>query len=122
MPEKTGIILKRTLLIVILFSVYTSHAQEMWGIAVSNYAGSNGSMINPSSIVNSKLYMDINILAADVFVDNNYVYIHGKDFSLGKYLTKNPTLPSYPPYGYAGLLQLPDILGALSTKTICSSV
>ncbi len=101
MPEKIRIILKRFLLILILFSVSRLNAQEMWGIAMSNYAGSSGAIMNPSSIVSSKLYMDMSILTVDIFADNNYLFMHGKDFGLGKLLQKNPQLPSYPPFGSA---------------------
>jgi hypothetical protein len=69
----------------------------MWGVVNSNFSGSNGVLLNPSSIVTSKLYMDINLVTADIFVDNNYAYIHGEDYSLTKYLTKNPEWPKYGP-------------------------
>ena len=41
-------------------------AQDRLGIVSSNYAGSQGVMINPSSILNSKLYMDINLVSFNV--------------------------------------------------------
>jgi hypothetical protein len=69
----------------------------MLGISLSNYAGSNGAFLNPSSIVGSKLYMDINLLTLDVFAENNYAYIHNEDFSIGNFLKKDPVLPSYGP-------------------------
>ena len=49
-------------------------AQEMWGITTSNYAGSTGVLLNPTSITTSKLYQDVNIAAIDIFFENNYAY------------------------------------------------
>ena len=72
-------------------------SQEMWGLTTSNFAGSTGALLNPSSIVNSKLYMDINIVTADAFFSNDYAYIHNEDYSLFKFLKKNPELPKYGP-------------------------
>lgn len=72
-------------------------AQEMWGITMSNYAGSTGALINPSSILASKVYMDVNVAAADVFFENNYAYIYKEDYSLFNYLTKSPEFPKYGP-------------------------
>lgn len=69
-------------LLFILFSV-TVTAQERLGVIGSNFAGSQGVMINPSSIVNSKLFMDVNILSFDVSTQNNYLYIPKEDYSLG---------------------------------------
>jgi len=42
-------------------------AQEMQGLVNSNYAGVNGISMNPSLMADSKLYLDINILATDIF-------------------------------------------------------
>jgi len=67
------------------------------GITTSNYAGSTGVLLNPSSIVTSKLYMDINIVTADLFFENNYAFIHAEDYSLFKFLTPNPEFPKYGP-------------------------
>ncbi len=65
----------------------------MWGIVNSNYAGSAGLTINPSSLVNSKLYMDIHLLSGDIFVENNYMYIHREDYKLFEILRGNT--PTY---------------------------
>jgi hypothetical protein len=42
-------------------------AQEMLGFVNSNYAGVSALQINPASMVDSKLYLDINILSTGVF-------------------------------------------------------
>jgi len=91
-------ILRRTATIIMLIHLSAFvYAQEMWGIVTSNFAGSNSVMLNPSGIVTSKLYMDINLLTSDVFVNNNYLYVHASDYSLTKFLSKNPEWPKYGP-------------------------
>jgi hypothetical protein len=69
----------------------------MWGLTTSNFSGSNGALINPSSIVGSKLYLDINLVTADIFLNNNYLNIHAEDYSLFKYLNSDPQFPEYGP-------------------------
>ena len=87
----------RKIIILLLFIIVLIpvKAQEMLGIVNSNYAGSVGSIINPSSIVNSKLYMDINLVTADIFAQNNYLYIHGEDYKLFQFLKRDPEFPMY---------------------------
>lgn len=63
-----------------LICIVSAHAQENLGIANSNYAGTNGVYINPSSIVDSKVFLDINIIGASVFLHNDYVYLSKNDF------------------------------------------
>jgi hypothetical protein len=89
--------LRSFFLFIFLSSAILINAQEMWGITTSNYAGSTGVLLNPTSIITSKLYMDINIAAADVFFQNNYGYIHKEDYSLFSYLNKSPEFPEYGP-------------------------
>jgi hypothetical protein len=101
MPHYLNAILKNGVLVLILVQTSMSQAQEMLGITTSNFAGSNGAILNPATIVSSKLYMDINIITADAYFENNYLYIHSKDFKLLKYLGPNPKFPSYPPNGSA---------------------
>ncbi|MEO8086189.1 MAG: OmpA family protein [Bacteroidota bacterium] len=57
-----------------LLFITVAEAQEMFGIANSNYAGTNGISLNPSSMVDSRLKLDINILTLGVSIDNNYIY------------------------------------------------
>lgn len=51
----------------ILIYGITTNAQEMLGIIGSNYAGVNGLSMNPSSMADSKLYLDINVLTPNIF-------------------------------------------------------
>ncbi len=70
-------------------------SQEMLGIINSNYAGSAGISINPSNLVNSRLYLDINLLTADIFAENNFLYIHKDDWGLFKVFGPNGVIPKY---------------------------
>jgi len=81
----------------LLHLTFWSFTQEMWGIVTSNFAGSNSVMLNPSGIITSKLYMDINLVTADVFAQNNYLYIHAADYSPFKFIGKDPEWPKYGP-------------------------
>lgn len=81
--------------LIFLISGFLSLGQEMWGITGSNYAGSNSTLVNPSLLHSSKMYFDINLISADVFVENSYLFIPGKDFSPGLYLQNDAELPTY---------------------------
>ena len=50
-------------------------AQQDLGIRNGNYAGIEGALLNPSSISNSKLKWDVNVLSLDVVFDNNFLFI-----------------------------------------------
>jgi hypothetical protein len=89
--------------IVVLFLVFcgiTTKSQEMLGLVTSNFAGSNGSIINPANLHASKLYMDINLMTFDFFVQNNYLYIHAKDYSFLEFFKRNPQFAEYGPDKY----------------------
>ncbi len=86
---------KVVILIFVFCSFSVAHSQEMLGIVNSNYAGSNGAMINPSSIVNSKLFMDINLISGNGFVQNNFLHMDLEDYNLIYYLQNDPIFPKY---------------------------
>jgi hypothetical protein len=79
-------------LIFIFLSIFHSKAQEMLGMVNSNYAGINGTLINPSSMVDSKLYLDISIVTANIFVQNNYIYLDKRNYYFPSFFSKNPNL------------------------------
>ncbi|MPL99171.1 hypothetical protein SDC9_45387 [bioreactor metagenome] len=62
-------------IIPILFFNNPVFSQEMWGIVNSNYAGINSTMINPAGMVDSKYWLDINLITLDAFAENNSLYI-----------------------------------------------
>lgn len=57
-------------------------AQLSLGLVNGNFSGVSGSLINPSSMANSKLTADINIFGASAFVENNYLYFPSRQASL----------------------------------------
>ncbi len=90
------VVIRRIVLIVFLGVVSVNiHAQEMLGLINSNYSGSNSVLINPSAILSSKLYADVNIVTANIFADNNFLYIHKEDYNLGLFLKKGAEFPEY---------------------------
>lgn len=86
-----------TLLTILLLAIQGVQSQQLLGIVNSNFAGSNSTLINPSALNSSKLYMDINLLTFDQFFDNDYLYIRGKDYNFFNFLKSDPVLPSYGP-------------------------
>jgi len=90
-------VMKRLLLmwhVVIAFSG-VCRAQEMLGLVNSNVAEVDGILINPAQLVNSKLYLDINLFTFNSFIDNSYLYIHKEDYKFLEFFRKQPQLPSY---------------------------
>lgn len=53
----------------------SSFGQETWGISNSNFAGNMGIFLNPSSIVMAPYKQELNLLAGDIFADNNYLFL-----------------------------------------------
>jgi hypothetical protein len=76
--------LKLLLLHIILYSATTSYSQEMQAVTQSKYAGIHGAFLNPSMPVLSPLYLDINLVSANVFVQNNYIYIFSEEDKIGR--------------------------------------
>ncbi|MDB4088063.1 DUF5723 family protein [Flavobacteriales bacterium] len=61
----------------ILFSfcfVITSNAQENLGIRNDNFNPVNSQFLNPSSIVDAKPWLDINIIGASAYLRNNFAF------------------------------------------------
>lgn len=75
------------------------HAQEMPGLVNSNYSGIHGALINPSSLSNSRYYLDINFLTIGVFFENNYVFLAKDEYKFSRFLDKNGVFPTHPPEG-----------------------
>lgn len=87
---------KYFLLFTLVFTVaFHSPAQEMLGYAPGNYAGITGAFLNPSSILDSKLYLDINILGLQFNVDNNYIYLKSDEYSFKRFLQPGAEFPEH---------------------------
>lgn len=50
------------------------HAQNMRGVAFGGYGGITSTLINPAMMSGSKVYLDINFIGANAFVQNNMYY------------------------------------------------
>lgn len=66
----------------------------MYGLSVSNFNGINGVHFNPTASVNSKVYLDVNLLTAGLSAENNFVFYHNQDFRFVNLLKRSPLLPS----------------------------
>lgn len=65
----------RILVVALLAINNTFCAQDNMGIAGSNYSPVNTVLVNPSSIVDSKAYIDLNLIGFGVFLNNNLAYL-----------------------------------------------
>ena len=69
----------------------------MLGIMNSTYSGINGAIINPALPVSSPYYLDINIVSANLFIENNYIYLAKNEYRFKRFLQRNPKFPTLPP-------------------------
>ncbi len=67
----------------------------MHGFINSNYAGITGSLINPTSILNSKLYLDIAPFGLHLNVDNNYIYLARDEYKFSRFFTPGAKFPEH---------------------------
>ncbi|HSG68443.1 MAG TPA: DUF5723 family protein [Bacteroidales bacterium] len=81
--------------VLVFISAMLMKGQEMWGVVNGNYAGINSTFINPASMLHSKLYLDVNLLTADVFFENNALYIHKEDYNPFTFLGSTDNFPKY---------------------------
>ncbi len=70
-------------------------AQEMNGYVHSNYSGITGAQMNPTSLVNSRLYFDLNIIGVHINVDNNYIFLANDEYKFTRFLSLNPEFPEH---------------------------
>ncbi|MDP4280959.1 MAG: DUF5723 family protein [Bacteroidota bacterium] len=91
------------LIMILIMPGISSSAQEMYGTALGNYSGVNGIQLNPSSMNNSKTYIDVNFLSGDLFLQQNYLYLKNSEFSLSDIFRKGYTFPAHTEYGTSGL-------------------
>lgn len=55
-------------------------AQNNFGSLHSNYTPTNSVFVNPSSILDSKVWLDINIAGAGSYINNDLVYLHDQNW------------------------------------------
>jgi hypothetical protein len=72
-------------LALLLIVALKSNAQEMWGMANSNYAGNFAIDLNPASMAFSPIKYELNVLSGNVTFQNNYLYLPKGNMSIGKF-------------------------------------
>jgi hypothetical protein len=77
-----------------IYEVSPVSGQENSGIRLSNFGGINSVHLNPSGLVNSKLFFDFNLVSGNISFENNFLFIHRNDFRLGNFLKPEPVWPS----------------------------
>lgn len=91
---------KLTLTAALLLFGFIGHGQLTLGLMNSNYAGSAGTMINPSSMANSRLKADISLFSVNSFVSNNYFYLPSGEATVISLISGGYDFPYFPkPYG-----------------------
>ena len=65
--------MKHILTLIIVVAAFGAQAQEMLGIANSNFAGSMGMGLNPASMLLMPYRWEANLISGDIFLENNYV-------------------------------------------------
>ncbi len=76
--------------VVLLCSANRLLAQEMLGIANSNFAGNMGIEMNPASIATMPYRFEINILSGDIFLENDYIYFPANKIPTGNFARLTP--------------------------------
>ena len=67
--------MKKMLALLTCLTIYSwLSGQQNLGIRNSNYAGIQGALLNPSSIADSKLKWDVNIISVDEVFDNTFLF------------------------------------------------
>ncbi|GMT45628.1 MAG: hypothetical protein IEMM0006_1460 [bacterium] len=68
-------IIKYILIGLLFLSGQNIFSQQMLGLGFDNYNGSAGAILNPAFLTNSKVNLDVNLMTADFFTENNIGYI-----------------------------------------------
>jgi len=90
--------IKKIILIGSFLSFQFSHSllgQEMLGTSLGNYSGINSIKLNPSAMHNSKTYLDIQFLGADVFFENNFLYQDKEDYKFSHFFESGYQWPTH---------------------------
>lgn len=73
----------RYFLAIAIFLLFTTvSAQEQMGITFDNYSPTQSVFLNPSSIVDNGAFLDVNLVSAGVFFDNDLLFLSKNDFKL----------------------------------------
>ncbi|MFC2101807.1 DUF5723 family protein [Bacteroidota bacterium] len=82
-------------LLFVFGSVAPMKAQEMLGTTLGNYAGINSVQLNPSAMLGSRQWLDIQLVGLDVSLQNNYMYLSKHEFVIWDIFKAGFELPSH---------------------------
>ncbi|MFZ9848205.1 MAG: hypothetical protein ACO3EE_08665, partial [Flavobacteriales bacterium] len=71
---------------------FSLFSQDRLGLANSNYMPVTTNLFNPSSIVDSYTWLDINLVGTSLFFHNNYLYMPGSKLAPSDRFTFNFSL------------------------------
>jgi len=72
-----------------------AQGQEMLGTTLGNYAGINSIHLNPSAMLGSKQWLDIQLTGADLSLQNNYMYLSKEEFVFWDIFKPGFVLPTH---------------------------
>ncbi|NQV01529.1 MAG: hypothetical protein HQ542_02705 [Bacteroidia bacterium] len=67
----------------------------MLGTTLGNYAGINSVQLNPSAMHGSRQWLDIQLVGADISLQNNYIYLSKQEFNFWDMFKSGFVLPSH---------------------------
>ena len=77
-------LMKKLLVLIIIFFNYHFYSQDFAGFNQSNYAGVTGVIQQPASIVDGRMKFDMNLIGFNVAAYNNYIGINRSAFKREK--------------------------------------
>lgn len=83
------------LLFLQIVSGFSVRSQEMLGTTLGNYAGINSVQLNPSAMHGSKQWLDIQLVGANLSLQNNYMYLSKEEFIFWDVFKPGFILPSH---------------------------
>lgn len=73
-------------LLVTIFSKFSMQGQGMDALALSEYSGISGGILNPALLTGSKVYMDVNILGGSITGSNDMIYFLPENRTISRIL------------------------------------
>lgn len=83
------------LLLLMITCTYSALSQDMTGTWTGNYAGTQAVQINPSALHNSKTWLDVHLLGADLFLQNNFLYMSKADYRFTNFFKPDYVWPTH---------------------------
>ena len=90
--KKSRLAVLQVFLLTFSFSVF---AQQTPGTTFGNYAGVASLQLNPSALLNSKSYLDIQLFGIDGFIQNNYLYLSQSDYRFSNFFKAGYQWPTH---------------------------